>query len=241
MPGRRLGHEDRHRIARWLLEGRTYTEIARRLNRSTSTITREVARNGGPRHYQADHAHRLTRLRARRPKPTPQAAVPADSAAYGRDPRAVFAFEERLAEVATDTGSPHTVSRILAALFITDSGSLTTAELVQRLRISPASISTAVKLAENQGLLGRVHGPRGKQTYTIEGDIGRRPLMANVRSNELLAEICHQGAEVLGRSTPAGARLDKMGTFLSLISQDLAISLERRADEVFGDHPESIP
>ena len=43
--------------------------IARHLGRSTSTISREIARNGGPEKYRAAHAeHRASRL-AQRPKP----------------------------------------------------------------------------------------------------------------------------------------------------------------------------
>ncbi|WP_438022191.1 helix-turn-helix domain-containing protein [Sorangium sp. So ce233] len=236
MPGDRLTQEDRRRIAAWLTEGLTYTEIARRLNRPTSTITREVARNGGPEDYRADHAHQLTRLRARRRKPAPLPATPA-TAAYGRDPKAVFAFEQRLAELMIATGCPRMVARILSCLFTTDSGDLTSAELVRRLHVSPAAVSTATRWAEDQGLIVRERGARGKQRYTLERKVGHRSILASVRSNELLAELSCQGAGILGRTTPAGARLDKAGTFLRLISQDLADSAERRLREVFGASP----
>jgi len=235
VPGDRLTQEDRRHVAAWLAEGLTYTEIARRLNRSKSTITREVARNGGPGDYRADRAQQLTRLRARRPKPIPLPATPAASAAYGRDAKAVFAFEERLVELITATGSPRMVARILSCLFTTDSGGLTSTELVRRLQVSPASISTAARWAENQGLIVRERGARGRQRYTIDREVGRRSILASVRSNELLAEISHEGAGILGPTTPAGARLDKVGSFLNLISRDLADSVERRAREVLGD------
>ncbi|KYF97146.1 MarR family transcriptional regulator [Sorangium cellulosum] len=234
VPGDRLTQEDRRRIAAWLTEGLTYTEMARRLNRPKSTITREVARNGGPEDYRADHAHQLTRLRARRRKPMPLPATPATAAAYGRDPKAVFAFEQRLVDLMIATGCPRMVARILSCLFTTDSGDLTSAELVRRLHVSPAAVSTATRWAEGQGLIVRERGARGKQRYTLERKVGHRSILASVRSNELLAELSRQGAGILGRTTPAGARLDKAGTFLHLISQDLADSVERRVREVFG-------
>ncbi|MEV4086954.1 helix-turn-helix domain-containing protein, partial [Nonomuraea fuscirosea] len=56
MPGGRLTHDDRRRIASWLAEGLGYAEIARRLGRPTSTISREVARNRAPGGYLADRA-----------------------------------------------------------------------------------------------------------------------------------------------------------------------------------------
>lgn len=48
MPGGRLTQQERQQIALGLGDGLAYAEIARRLERPTSTITREVMRNGGP-------------------------------------------------------------------------------------------------------------------------------------------------------------------------------------------------
>ena len=61
MPGARLTHEDRRRIAAWLADGLGYAEIGRRLGRPTSTISREVTRNGTPGEYLADHAQQSRR------------------------------------------------------------------------------------------------------------------------------------------------------------------------------------
>ncbi|WP_219472016.1 helix-turn-helix domain-containing protein, partial [Nonomuraea rhizosphaerae] len=69
MPGGRLSHDDRREISAGLAEGLGYAEIARRLGRPTSTISREVSRNGGAGGYRADQAHRATEGRARRSRP----------------------------------------------------------------------------------------------------------------------------------------------------------------------------
>ncbi|MFB4271511.1 MarR family transcriptional regulator [Nonomuraea sp. GTA35] len=61
-------------------------------------------------------------------------------------------------------------ARVLACLYITDSGTLTAAELVQRLHVSPASISHTVAFLEQQGLIKRERVPGGRR------DPGRRPL-----------------------------------------------------------------
>lgn len=73
MPGGRLTQQDRQRIAAGLTDGLSYAEIARRLDRPTSTISREIGRNGGPSGYQPQQAHRATAQRARRGTPTPRA------------------------------------------------------------------------------------------------------------------------------------------------------------------------
>jgi IS30 family transposase len=57
MPGGRLTQPERQQIALGLADGLAYAEIARTLDRPTSTITREVMRNGGPTAYRADLAH----------------------------------------------------------------------------------------------------------------------------------------------------------------------------------------
>src|SRR5690348_5187516 len=93
-PGGRLTAEDRRRIAAGLSEGLGYAEIARRLGRPTSTVSREVGRNRGPGRYRADRAEEASHGRARRRLEAP-AAEP--SAGDGPDPDAVRAFVDRFA------------------------------------------------------------------------------------------------------------------------------------------------
>jgi len=64
----RLSAAEREEISRSLLIGTSARRIARRLGRSPSTISREVATNGGRRHYRAWQAEIGAARRARRPK-----------------------------------------------------------------------------------------------------------------------------------------------------------------------------
>jgi IS30 family transposase len=68
-PALRLSLAEREEISRGLAAGLTLTVIAQGMGRSTSTVSREVARNRGPRGYRAVQADRLAEARARRPKP----------------------------------------------------------------------------------------------------------------------------------------------------------------------------
>src|ERR1051326_3508755 len=70
VPGGRLSQQERQKITAGLADGLSYAEIARRLDRPTSTVTREVMRNGGPAAYRADLAHYATEHRARRRRKT---------------------------------------------------------------------------------------------------------------------------------------------------------------------------
>jgi transposase, IS30 family len=68
-PALRLSLAEREEISRGLAAGLTLTAIAGGLGRSTSTVSREVARNRGFRGYRAVAADRLAEARTRRPKP----------------------------------------------------------------------------------------------------------------------------------------------------------------------------
>jgi transposase, IS30 family len=65
----RLSLCEREEISRGLAGGESFRSIAARLGRAPSTISREVATNGGRRRYRALPADRAALRRMRRPKP----------------------------------------------------------------------------------------------------------------------------------------------------------------------------
>jgi IS30 family transposase len=64
----RLSLAEREEISRGISAKETFTVIAGRIGRSTSTVSREVAANGGRVHYRACRSERAALARARRPK-----------------------------------------------------------------------------------------------------------------------------------------------------------------------------
>jgi len=72
----RLSFAEREEISRGLAAGRSLRTIAAGLGRSPSTVSREVAGNGGPRRYRAAAADRQAWARATRPKPCKLATNP---------------------------------------------------------------------------------------------------------------------------------------------------------------------
>jgi Helix-turn-helix domain len=69
MAGMALSVSEREEISRRVFWGESFTAIARRLGRPTSTVSREVNRNGGRLHYRAWRSTALRAERARRPGP----------------------------------------------------------------------------------------------------------------------------------------------------------------------------
>jgi IS30 family transposase len=70
LTGRTLSFEEREEIAVLRAAGHGVREIARRLERSASTISRELRRNWSPKGYRASRAEALAFKRRRRPKPS---------------------------------------------------------------------------------------------------------------------------------------------------------------------------
>jgi len=64
---------EREEISRALVAGHSLRSIATRLGQAPSTISREIARNGGQGGYRASQADQLAWDRARRPKVSKEA------------------------------------------------------------------------------------------------------------------------------------------------------------------------
>ncbi|MGR6918166.1 helix-turn-helix domain-containing protein [[Actinomadura] parvosata] len=230
MPRGHLSYEERRTIAEGLLNGLAYAEIARRLGRPRSTVGREIARNGGPHGYRAAHAQRAAEWRARR-RPTPTPGPPAVTADR-RDPEAVRAFEELLTERLG--GMPPMAARVLACLFTSDTGDLTVADLTERLRVSPASISKGVGYLELIGLIRRERDNR-RERYVIDDEVWYHAWQVGTRSMMMWAETVRVGVDVLGADTPAGHRLRTASRFFDLLSTDMALAAEHYRQTFAGD------
>jgi DNA-binding transcriptional regulator GbsR (MarR family) len=216
MPGDRLSQDERHAIGAGLADGLGYAEIARRLDRPTSTVSREVTRNGGPRGYRAEHAHQATAYRARRRTPLNRPTT------HDGDPK-VRAFIDRLTDTMIANGVPRMAARVLARLYTTDERSLTAAQLVQQLQVSPASISKAIGYLEELEMVERGREPQSRREhYVIAEDVWMRAWITSARANASWAEAAREGAALFDPGTPAGARLQQMARFFTQLSDDMA-------------------
>ncbi|MEU1359850.1 helix-turn-helix domain-containing protein [Micromonospora zamorensis] len=238
MPGGRLTQQERQQIALGLVDDLPYAEIARRLDRPTSTVTREVMRNGGPLAYRADLAHRATERRAHRRRPASSRTTESVLQPHGRDPEAVVEYEETFTTVLMASGLNKMAARVLTCLFTTDSGSLTASELAGRLQVSPASISKAITFLEGQSLVRRQRDERRRDRYLVDDELFYQATIASARANDQLVETARQGVALLGPHTPAAARLENIARFLDFISESIIRAAEQ-AREVLHSRPEA--
>jgi IS30 family transposase len=241
MPGGRLTQQERQQIALGLGDGLAYAEIARRIDRPTSTITREVMRNGGPTSYRADLAHRATERRARRRRQAAPRGPQAQPQAYGRDAEAVREYEETFTTVMMHSGLPKMMSRVLACLYTTDAGSLSASELVQRLQVSPASISKAITHLESQHLVRRERDERRRERYVVDDDLWYQAMVASARSSAQVVDVARQGVGVLGAGTPAAERLENIARFLDFVAENIARAAEQAREILYPQAPPASP
>ncbi|WP_235966503.1 GbsR/MarR family transcriptional regulator [Micromonospora rubida] len=213
-----MTQQDRQRIAAGLAGGLSYAEIARRLDRPTSTISREVGRNGGPGGYQPQHAQRVTAQRARRGTPTPPRAAGLPGGTTG----------EEIIELAVRTGLPRMTARVHVDLLLSEDGRRTAAELTRRLRVSPASVSVAVNYLVQQGYVRRERDPqRRRDVYVIDDEAWYHSVVISARQTLEAAQAATAAAESSGPDSPVGQRLARAGAFLARVSLDEMESADR--------------
>ncbi|HYN95307.1 MAG TPA: helix-turn-helix domain-containing protein [Pilimelia sp.] len=119
-------------------------------------------------------------------------------------------------------------ARVLTCLFIADVDSLTAAELVRHLQVSPASVSKAIAFLEDQGLIRRERHERRREHYFVDGDVWYQSTIAGARGVAQVAETARQGVGILGRDTPAAGRLENIARFSDFVSE----SIFRAAEQV---------
>ncbi|MFG1916759.1 helix-turn-helix domain-containing protein [Micromonospora sp. NPDC048898] len=221
MPGARLTQEDRSRIAAWLADGLGYAEIGRRLGRPTSTISREVARNGTPGAYLSEHAQQAAGHRARRRRPRPSGAT-----TDKQTTEVVRGFVDQFATLLAATGLPRMTARVFVCLLAADASGLTAVELVHRLQVSPASVSKSIGYLEAMDLVVRRLDPGGRrERYVIDDDVWLRAWQSDTSAHGEIALAAQQGVEIFGADTTAGVRLGKMGQFFAHLSQQMSGSM----------------
>ncbi|BCJ43447.1 MarR family transcriptional regulator [Actinoplanes ianthinogenes] len=234
MPGGRLTQQERQQIALGVADGLAYAEIARRLDRPTSTVTREVMRNGGPAAYRADLAHRATERRAHQRRKAVPRGTEARLHAHGRDPEAVREFEEAMTTNIMASGLPKMMARMLTCLYTTDAGSLTAGELVQHLGVSKASVSKAVAMLESFGLIRRERDERRRERYVVDNAALYQSMIASAQQNLELARIARGGVGVLGPDTPAGIRLENVARFMDFVAEAIVRAAEQAREVLYA-------
>ena len=194
-------------------------------------MTHVVAKNEhahGPRTRPGEHP------RPEREQPTQQRPQPYDEE--------VSRFVERFAAELTEAGMQRMAARIFSCLLASDSGALSSAELGERLRISPAAVSGAVRYLSHVRLVTREREPGSRrELYRVHPDVWFQSMNQRDAYFGRWINTFQQGLETLGADTPAGRRLAESIEFFRFMEKELAEMLDRwRAHRrnLYGPEPD---
>ncbi|GAA2500757.1 MarR family transcriptional regulator [Actinocorallia cavernae] len=119
-------------------------------------------------------------------------------------------------------------SRVFAALLASDTGTLTSAELGERLRISPAAVSGAVRYLSQVHMVSREREPGSRrERYRVHSDQWYEALTSRNAIIKRWEDALREGVTSLGADTPAGRRLAETLAFFEFIERDVAEMMER--------------
>jgi DNA-binding MarR family transcriptional regulator len=137
-------------------------------------------------------------------------------------PEVISRFVERFAGVLANSGVPTMSARVMGRMLVSPTGTMTSSELAESLRISQPAVSGAVRQLLQVGFISRERIPGSrKDHYRIRDDVFAAILE---RRNSALGEwesTSRSGVELFGSDSPVGRRLAEAADFFAFIHQDL--------------------
>ncbi|MEV5954819.1 MarR family transcriptional regulator [Streptomyces sp. NPDC051987] len=159
--------------------------------------------------------------------------------AGGRDAEAVSKFVESFAAQLVEAGMQRMPARVFAALLSSDEGALTSAELGELLRISPAAVSGAVRYLTLTHMVSREREPGSRrERYRVHGDQWYEALTNREAVIKRWESALREGVAGLGPDTPAGRRMAETLAFFEFVDEEIVKMMERwreRREKQFGD------
>ncbi|MFE6196966.1 GbsR/MarR family transcriptional regulator [Streptomyces sp. NPDC057838] len=146
----------------------------------------------------------------------------------GRDAEAVSRFVESFAAQLVEAGMARMPARVFAALLSSDKGVLTSAELSEQLRISPAAVSGAVRYLAQTHMVSREREPGSRrERYRVHGDQWYEALTNREAVIKRWESALREGVTSLGPGTPAGRRMAETLEFFEFVEVEVVAMMER--------------
>jgi DNA-binding transcriptional regulator GbsR (MarR family) len=164
----------------------------------------------------------------------------ADARRGQRDEEGVRRFIEHLAMMLTEWGFPRMPARILGTMMTADEDSLTAADLAERLGVSPAAVSGAVRYLTHIGMINREPIPGSRRDrYRLPANPWYQTSLLETELFKALIALCDDGIVAVGsEATSAGKKIAEMRDFLRFLEAELPRLLDRwhevRAAEAAG-------
>ena len=170
-----------------------------------------------------------------------------ERSADGRDEAAVRQFIEHIAMTFAGLGFPRMAARVLFVIMCAEEDALTAAEIAERLEISPAAVSGAVRYLIQIQMLRREPVPGSRRDrYRLPGDTWYEVSAVKGTAYKIFSEIAAEGVDALGgTSTGPGARVAQMRDYFEFIHDEMPSLLDRweaiKADARSSARPSDPP
>lgn len=139
-----------------------------------------------------------------------------------------LAYIDELAATITATGVPRMASRVYAAILISEQGSMTAADLVSALQISPAAVSSAVRWLSQIAMISRraLPGTRREQ-YVVDNESLIRLLAQDTSALRSWITGFSRGVSVVEPNGPAAQRLGELQEFFEFLLAEMDGIMQR--------------
>ncbi|MFG2943907.1 GbsR/MarR family transcriptional regulator [Streptomyces adustus] len=145
-----------------------------------------------------------------------------------RDMEAVSKFVESFAAQLVEAGMQRMPARVFAALLSADEGAMTSTELGEQLRISPAAVSGAVRYLAQQHMVSREREPGSRrERYRVHSNQWYEALTSREAVLKRWEGALREGVASLGEGTPAGRRMAETLAFFEFVDGEIAAMMER--------------
>ncbi|MFH9267850.1 GbsR/MarR family transcriptional regulator [Streptomyces sp. NPDC017546] len=153
-----------------------------------------------------------------------------ESRVDGDDEAAVSRFVERFAAQLVQAGMARMPARVFAALLSSERGVLTSAELSEQLKISPAAVSGAVRYLAQVNMVSREREPGSRrERYRVQGDQWYNALLERDTPLQNLQATMREGVDRFGLDSPQGRRVNESLEFFRFLEKELGSMMERWA------------
>ncbi|MEU5977525.1 MarR family transcriptional regulator [Streptomyces sp. NPDC047315] len=155
-----------------------------------------------------------------------------------RDDAVVSAFVERFAAQLVDAGMARMPARVFAAILVSDGGVMTSTEIGEQLKVSPAAVSGAVRYLSHVSMLSREREPGSRrERYRVHSDQWYEAITSREQIIKRWEDTLRDGVASVGRDTPPGERLAETLAFFEFVKSELPLMMDRwreRREELFG-------
>jgi hypothetical protein len=145
----------------------------------------------------------------------------------GRDEQQVRVFVENMAMFLSDWGFPRMPARVLITLMAADEDRLTAGELAQRLDVSAAAISGAVRYLQQLQLVERTPVPGSRSdAYEVPRNSWYAASIVKGGLYRKLADLSDQGVAAVGESGAGAQRIAEMRDFFLYLDREVGALLK---------------